>query len=339
MHRNMKAIIPVAGIGSRLKPHTTTQPKSLIPVAGKPILGHIMDTLIEAGIADFVFIIGHLGDKIEQYISDHYTGVNSSFVIQTLGKGTGHAIWLARNEVKDDEPVLIVLGDTIFETDLKAVIAQPVSSLGVKKVEDPRQFGVAELNEEGTIRRLVEKPAIPKSNLALVGLYFIRETGILKECLEYNITHDIRTQNEFHLTDALQCMMEKGVNLRTFAVENWFDCGKKEIILQTNRNLLRREGLPDVPKDILKSNIIIPPVYISPSAKIENSIIGPDVSIGEHAAIFRSVVKNSIIGQNAQIQTAILENSLIGSDASLTGAVQSMNIGDGAEMNLGGENT
>jgi glucose-1-phosphate thymidylyltransferase len=338
VHRNMKAIIPVAGIGSRLKPHTTTQPKSLIPVAGKPILGHIMDTLIEAGISDFVFIIGHLGDKIEQYISEHYTGVNSTFVIQTLGKGTGHAIWLARNEIQDDEPVLIVLGDTIFETDLRSVLAQQVSSLGVKKVEDPRQFGVAELNEEGSIRRLVEKPAIPKSNLALVGLYYIHETALLKECLEYNITNDIRTQNEFHLTDALQCMMEKGVALRTFAVENWFDCGKKEIILQTNRNLLRREGLPDVPDELFKSNIIIPPVYISPSAKIENSIIGPDVSIGEHADISRSVVKNSIIGQNAQIQTAILENSLIGSDASLTGAVQSMNIGDGAEMNLGGEN-
>jgi len=118
----MKAIIPVAGIGSRLKPHTTTQPKSLIPVAGKPILGHIMDTLIEAGITEFVFIIGRLGDKIEHYISEHYSAVKSTFVIQTLGKGTGHAIWLARNDIQDDEPVLIVLGDTIFETDLKAVI-------------------------------------------------------------------------------------------------------------------------------------------------------------------------------------------------------------------------
>ena len=332
----MKAIIPVAGIGSRLKPHTTTQPKSLIPVAGKPILGHIMDTLIEAGISEFVFIIGHLGDKIEQFIADHYGGYSATFVIQTLGKGTGHAIWLARNEVQDYEPVLIVLGDTIFETDLKSVLAQSVSSLGVKKVEDPRKFGVAELNEDGSIRRLVEKPAIPKSNLALVGLYFIRETAMLKECLEYNITHDIRTQNEFHLTDALQCMLEKGVALRTFAVEDWFDCGKKEIILQTNRNLLRRQGHPVVPDEILKNNIIIPPVFISASAKIENSIIGPDVSIGEHADISRSVVKNIIIGQNAQIQTAILENSLIGSYASLTGAVQSMNIGDGAEMNLGG---
>jgi glucose-1-phosphate thymidylyltransferase len=258
-------------------------------------------------------------------------------VIQTLGKGTGHAIWLARETFSDDEPILIVLGDTIFEADLKSVFNAGVSSLGVKKVEDPRQFGVAELEDDGSIRRLVEKPSIPKSNLALVGLYYIRESGTLKQCLEYNIENEIRTQNEFHLTDALQCMMEKGAKITTFSVENWFDCGKKEIILQTNKNLLRHDGISPVSEQLKQSNIIVPPVYIAPTARIENSIIGPDVSVGEHAFISRSIVKNSIIGQNAQLQSAILENSLIGSDSSLTGAVQSMNIGDGAEMNLGGE--
>ena len=319
-----------------MRAHTTTQPKSLIPVAGKPILGHIVDTLRAAGINDFVFIIGYLGDKIEQYITTQYSDCNSTFVIQTLGKGTGHAIWLARHVLEDDEPILIVLGDTIFEADLAKVMAGGVSSLGVKKVEDPRQFGVAELNEDGSIRKLVEKPSIPKSNLALVGLYYVQETKILKECLDYNIEHEIRTQNEFHLTDALQCMMEKGVRIGTFSVENWFDCGKKDIILQTNRNLLRRDGLPPIPEALLKNNIILPPVYIAPNVRIENSIIGPDVSIGENAVILRSMVKNSIIGQHAQLQTAILDNSLIGSDAVVTGPSQSLNIGDGAEMNLGG---
>lgn len=319
-----------------MRAHTTTQPKSLIPVAGKPILGHIVDTLRASGINDFVFIIGYLGDKIEQYITTQYSDCNSTFVIQTLGKGTGHAIWLARHVLEDDEPILIVLGDTIFEADLAKVMAGGVSSLGVKKVEDPRQFGVAELNEDGSIRKLVEKPSIPKSNLALVGLYYVQETKILKECLDYNIEHEIRTQNEFHLTDALQCMMEKGVRIGTFSVENWFDCGKKDIILQTNRNLLRRDGLPPIPEALLKNNIILPPVYIAPNVRIENSIIGPDVSIGENAVILRSMVKNSIIGQHAQLQTAILDNSLIGSDAVVTGPSQSLNIGDGAEMNLGG---
>lgn len=331
----MKAIIPVAGIGSRLKPHTHTQPKSLIPVAGKPILGHIIDSLKKGGVNEFIFIIGYLGDKIEQYVSQHYKDYKSTFVIQTLGKGIGHAIWLARDQFADDEPVLIVLGDTIFEADLKKVIAGGESALGVKKVEDPRQFGVAELDDEGYITHLIEKPSIPRSNLALVGLYFIRETKVLRECLEFNIENEIRTQNEFHLTDALQAMISKGVKLRTFQVESWFDCGKKDVILQTNRNLLKAADGKNIPDFARQGNIIVPPVYISPRAKIENSIIGPDVSVGDDAVISRSVVKNSIIGQHAEIRSAILENSLIGSDSVLTGPVHSLNIGDSTEINLG----
>jgi len=330
----MRAIIPVAGIGSRLKPHTQTQPKSLIPVAGKPILGHIVDNLVNAGVNDFVFIIGYLGDRIEQYLTEHYTDCKMSFVMQTVGRGIGHAIWLAREEVDPTEPVLIVLGDTIFEADLKTVVETNVSSLGVKKVDDPRLFGVAELNNDGHISKLIEKPKIPHSNLALVGLYYIKETAMLFECLEYHIQNDIRTNNEFHLTDALQCMIEKGANMRTFGVSTWFDCGKKEVILQTNRNLLKRLEIKDFSYLTKLGNIIVPPVHISPTAKIENSIIGPDVSIGDGAYITRSIVKNSIIGMNASLQNAIIENSLIGSDSSLVGAVQSLNIGDSAEINL-----
>ncbi len=330
----MRAIIPVAGIGSRLKPHTQTQPKSLIPVAGKPILGHIVDNLVNAGITDFVFIIGYLGDRIEQYLTEHYANCKLTFVMQTVGRGIGHAVWLAREEVDSSEPVLIVLGDTIFEADLKAVVDNNSSSLGVKKVDDPRLFGVAELNGEGKITKLIEKPNIPHSNLALVGLYYIKETALLFECLEYHIQNDIRTNNEFHLTDALQCMIEKGAQMRTFGVSTWFDCGKKDVILQTNRNLLKRLENNDFTHLTKLGNIIVPPVHISSSAKIENSIIGPDVSIGDGAYISRSIVKNSIIGMNASLQNAIIENSLIGSDASLVGAVHSLNIGDSAEINL-----
>ncbi len=330
----MKAIIPVAGIGSRLKPHTHTQPKSLIPVAGKPILGHIMDSLKQAGVNEFVFIIGYLGDKIEQYISQNHKDCKSTFVIQTLGKGIGHAIWLAKNEFADNEPILIVLGDTIFEANLAKVLKSNNSSLGVKKVEDPRLFGVAELDENGKITHLAEKPSIPKSNLALVGLYYILESKILKDCLAFNIENEIKTQNEFHLTDALQCMIDKGVNFETFQVESWFDCGKREVILQTNRNLLKNQVAAKLPDHILNGNIIVPPVYISPRAKIQNSIIGPDVSIGDDAIISRCIVKNSIIGQHAELHSAILENSLIGSDSTLIGAVHSLNIGDSAEINL-----
>lgn len=330
----MKAIIPVAGIGSRLKPHTQTQPKSLIPVAGKPILGHIMDNLVAAGIDEFVFIIGYLGDKIEQFLTENYAQVKLSFVMQTVGKGIGHAIWLAKNEINVEEPVFIVLGDTIFEADLKEVFASENSRLGVKKVEDPRLFGVAEVEGDGRIKKLIEKPKIPHSNLALVGLYYIKETADLMQCLEYNIQNDIRNNNEFHLTDALECMIQKGVRMETFPVSTWFDCGKKDIILQTNKTLLKRGELGNHKKFTDQGNIIVPPVYIAESAQIENSIIGPDVSVGADAVISQSIVKNSIIGQGASLKHAIIENSLIGSDASLSGAVHSLNIGDSAEINL-----
>ncbi len=330
----MKAVIPVAGIGSRLKPHTQTQPKSLIPVAGKPILGHIMDNLVRAGVDKFVFVIGYLGDRIEQYLTENYGNFKLEFVIQTVGKGSGHAIWLAKDHIQSDEPLLIVLGDTIFEADLSAVFQSPVSALGVKKVEDPRMFGVAEVDGKNTIKKLVEKPNIPHSNLALVGIYFIRETNIFLECLDYNIQNGIKNNNEFHLTDALQCMVQKGVELTTFQVSTWFDCGKRDIILQTNRTLLKRKEQECYAQLIKAGNIIVPPVYISPTAKIENSIIGPDVSIGMEAVISRSIVKNTIIGPGASLQNAIIEDSLIGSDALLVGAVHSLNIGDSAEINL-----
>jgi glucose-1-phosphate thymidylyltransferase len=330
----MKAVIPVAGIGSRLKPHTQTQPKSLIPVAGKPILGHIMDHLVDAGVTEFVFIIGYLGDRIEQFLTEHYKKYHLQFVIQTVGRGIGHAVWLAKEHFEGPEPILIVLGDTIFDADLKTVFASETSLLGVKKVDDPRLFGVAELEPDGRIRKLVEKPNIPHSNLALVGLYFIKETATLFECLEYNITHDVKHRNEFNLTDALFCMIEKGIRMETFPVNSWFDCGKREIILQTNKQLLkaREQGDHKMWRD--KGNIIVPPVYIAPTAHIEYSIIGPDVSIGDDAHITRSIISNSIIGLGASLNNVTIENSLIGSDATLSGAVHSLNIGDSAEIHL-----
>lgn len=330
----MKAVIPVAGIGSRLKPHTHTQPKSLIPVAGKPILGHIMDRLTKAGIRDFILIIGYMGDKIEQYISREYPDCRCTFVIQTLGKGTGHAIWLAREFIEPDEELFIVLGDTIFEADLSTVLQSECSTLGVKKVEDPRFFGVAEVSDDNYITKLVEKPKIPKSNLALVGLYKIKESRALLECIQYLIDNEIRTQNEFHLTDALMCMISRGIKIRTFPVEQWFDCGKKDIILQTNRMLLDRMDGSKLNSPPFSGTIIVEPVFIGKNVQIKDSIIGPHVSIGDDAIISRSIIRNSIIGPYAELLNAIMEDSLVGSDATLVGTVQSLNLGDSAEIKL-----
>jgi glucose-1-phosphate thymidylyltransferase len=329
----MKAVIPVAGIGTRLRPHTHTQPKSLIPVAGKPILAHIVDQLVNGGIKDFVFIIGYLGDKVHDYITNNYPNIRSTFVMQTSGKGTGHAIWLAKDAINND-PILIVFGDTICEVDWKEIILSERSLLGVKKVEDPRQFGVAETDKEGKIQRLIEKPAIPKSNLALVGIYKIIETKELMDCLKNIIENNIKSQNEFHLTDAMMCMVSNGVHLYPYNVNAWFDCGKKEILLQTNQLLLKRGGFEKVDPKLTENCIIIPPVFIDKGCKISNSIIGPNVSIGENAHIDSSIIKESIIGPFAELNHAVLSSSLIGNDASLHGTVHSLNLGDSAEINF-----
>lgn len=330
----MKAIIPVAGIGTRLRPHTHTQPKALIPVAGKPILAHIVDTLIEAGYNEFIYIIGYMGDKIENYISTQYPGVTNHFVIQTTGKGVGYAIWLAKEHILDDEELLIVFGDTIFDVNLQEVKALPHSALGLKKVDDPRAFGVAELDEQGFIRKVVEKPSIPKSNLALVGIYKIKESTALKEALDYNISNNIRTQNEFNLTDAIMRMINSGLRFRGFIVDNWFDCGKKDILLETNSMLLKRLG-PKQDFSKYENTVIIPPVHISENCKISNSIIGPDVSIGDDTIVNYSIIKNSIIGPYSHLENAILQDSLIGNDAVYKGMIQSLNLGDSTEINFG----
>lgn len=329
----MKAIIPVAGIGTRLRPHTHTQPKALIPIAGKPILGHIIENLIKAGIKEYVFVIGYMGDKVEQFISQTYPDIKASFVIQTTGKGTGYAIWLTKDLIHEDE-LLIVLGDTIADVDINELLAADETTLCVKKVDDPRMFGVAELNDDRTIKKLIEKPAIPKSNLALVGIYRIKETKALFDAIAYNIENKVTTQNEYHLTDALMRMISQGVVMKTKDVDNWFDCGKKEILLDTNATLLKRLNY-DVTKYKFENTIIIPPVFIGENCRIANSIIGPNVSVGDNALLNYAIVKDSIIGPYAQLDYAILDRSIIGNDALLKGMKQSLNIGDSTEINFG----
>ncbi|MCF8428452.1 MAG: NTP transferase domain-containing protein [Bacteroidia bacterium] len=330
----MKAIIPVAGIGTRLRPHTHTQPKALIPIAGKPILAHITESLIDAGILDFVFVIGYLGDKIEHYILTHYPNINAQFVIQTTGKGVGHAIWLARECVKPEEEILIVFGDTIVDADLKEICAKEGNWLGIKKVEDPRLFGVAEVDSSGTIIRVIEKPAIPKSNMALVGVFKIKDSAKLLEELDTNLAKKLKTHGEFTLTDAISQMINLGFTFHSFGVDNWFDCGKKEILLETNSLLLKRLNY-DTSQYHFDNTIIIPPVFIGEGCKISNSIIGPNVSVGEHAILNYATLNDSIIGPYAQIEYAILHRSLIGNDAFLKGMSQSLNIGDSTEINFG----
>ncbi len=331
----MKAIIPVAGAGTKLRPHTYTQPKALIPIAGKTILSFIVDQLQEAGIKEFIFIVGYLGEKINDYVKSTYPHLTTHFVYQNERQGTGHAIKLTKDIVGKDE-VIVVLGDTICEYDVKEIVNSPYSMLGVKKVDDPRNFGVAEINDEGFVEHVVEKPAIPKSNMALVGIYKLKETKTLFSCLNKIFSDEIKTNGEYNLTDALECMILQGAKFKSFKVKNWFDCGKKETLLESNATLLKKFGGNVNPvKHGYENTIIIPPVSIAPGCIIKNAIIGPHVAIGSNTTVQFSLVKDSIIGSYTNLYEVVLDNSLIGSDADVKGLSRSLNIGDNTEIDFG----
>jgi glucose-1-phosphate thymidylyltransferase len=331
----MKAIIPVAGAGTKLRPHTYTQPKALIPLAGKTILSIIVDQLHEAGIKDFIFIIGYLGEKIQDYVEKKYPDLNCHFVQQNERFGIGHAINLTREIVGTDE-VMIVLGDTIADYNVKEIIDSPVSMLGIKKVDDPRDFGVAEIEEDGSVSRVVEKPSIPKSNMALVGVYKIKETGFMFSCLENLMGTHTQGYEEFSLTEALECMMQRGATFKSFKVTNWFDCGKKETLLLSNATLLKKFGGDVSAEHNFENTIIIPPVSIAEGCDIKNSVIGPNVTIGENTSINYTIMKDSIIGSFSKLYEVVLNNSLIGSDAEIKGESRNLNIGDNTAIDLGG---
>ena len=330
----MKAIIPVAGAGTKLRPHTYTQPKALIPLAGKNILSIIIDQLLEAGIEEFILVVGYLGDKIQDYVKLNSPHLQFHFVQQNERKGLGHAIFLTKDIVQDDA-VFIVLGDTICEYEVKAFLDQEGSVLGLKKVDDPRLFGVAEINEKGLITHVVEKPQIPKSNMALVGLYKILETNLLYDCLENNLKIGLKSNDEFSLTDALECMIKGGANFTSFKVQNWFDCGRKENILESNATMLKKFGGVISEEHDFENVIIIPPVSIAMGSVIKNSIIGPNVAIGEQTVISYSIVRDSIIGSFSKLYDVVLNASLIGSDTEIKGETRTLNIGDNTEIDLG----
>lgn len=332
----MKAIIPVAGIGTRLRPHTHTQPKALVPVAGKPILAHIIDTLIEGGIKDFVFIIGYLGSKVENYINLNYKNadINIHFVVQEPREGISHAIYAAKDHVLGQKGILIVLGDSIIKLNFRELFNAKYTTLGIKKVDVPGRFGVAELDKDNMVKRLIEKPKIPKSNLALVGIYKINNPQLLIEAIEYLLENNIKTYGEYQLTDALMYMIEKGEDMTVIGVDNWYDCGKKESLLEANAILLGTPQFQRSTENNFPETIIVPPVSIGKNCRISGSIIGPNVAIGDNSIISYSIVKNTIVGSYSEIQSAVLNNSIIGNDSCLYGISHSLNIGDNTEINF-----
>lgn len=324
----MRAIIPVAGLGSRLRPHTYTLPKVLLSVAGKPILAHIIDKIVKEGISSATIVVGHMGEMIREYLSVHYPDFPIDYVEQEEHLGLGHAIYISSHTITS-EPVLIILGDTIFDVDLTPVLNGDCSALGVKEVEDPRRFGVAE-TRDGYIVRLVEKPENPVSRLAVVGLYYIRNTALLVSTLRELVEKNIRTKNEYQLTDALQMMLDRGEKMKPFTVDGWYDCGKPETLLSTNKALLEHrahsESIPGV--------VLVDPVFVSPSAKLSSCVIGPFTTVGNDAVISESIIRNSIISEGARVHRAMLDNSIVGNGSVVKGNYKRINVGGSSEIDF-----
>jgi glucose-1-phosphate thymidylyltransferase len=328
----MKIVIPTAGYGTRLRPHTWSKPKPLISVAGKPVLGHVLDMFVELPeIDDVVFIVGYLGDQIEAYVKSAYPKMPARYIEQKELIGQSHAIWLAREALSG--PLLIAFVDTIIEADLASLLKDPADAVGfVKEVPDPRRFGVAELDEDGWVRQLIEKPTEMENNLAVVGFYYFNKAEDLVAAIEEQMARKTALKGEYFLADAINIMLETGLKMRVTRIEEWHDCGKPDALLETNRYLLS-QGRDNSSEAADREDVVIKaPVYVDPSAEIHDSVIGPNVTIGPGCVIQRSLIENSIVDANSHIYNSSLSESLIGRDARLVGRHRSLNIGDSAEI-------
>ena len=324
----MQVIIPVAGKGTRLKPHTNTKAKPLISVAGKPVLAHILDGIKnKKSISEVIFITGHLGSQIEQYVKKNYS-FKVRFIEQAELNGQASAVKLAEKFIKED--VIIWFVDTISDADIdKLTGIKEDGAIYVKQVADPRRFGQVQADSSNVVLKIAEKADPPISNLVNIGLYYVKNYRLMFSCINELMQKKRMTKGEYFLMDAFQMMIEKGAKFRSLQVKVWEDCGTPEALLQTNRYFLQLNN-NRAPKTV--NSIIIPPVYIEKNAKIENSIIGPFVSIASNATVRNSIIKDSIINENAYIENSLLNNSLIGDNSLFKGQFKKLNIGDSSEL-------
>jgi glucose-1-phosphate thymidylyltransferase len=332
----LKIVIPMGGLGSRLRPHTWSKPKQLINVAGKSVLDHVLDTfntLPNLENAELVAVVGYLGDQIEAHIRENYPNLKSHFVVQDDPLGQSHAIYLAKEYLTG--PMLIIFGDTLIETDLSFLQQETADAVAwVKAVPDPRRFGVAEVGPDGIVHRLVEKPKDLDNNLVLVGCYYFRNAVDLITAIEEQMERQIQLKGEFYLADAVNIFLAHGAQMRIQQVDIWLDTGTPDALLETNKYLLEH-GRQNSSENIEHPGIgIVPPVFIHPTAQVRNSVIGPNTSIGAHCIVEGSVVRNSILEDGAHLIDMNLENSLIGRKAMIHGRPRVVNAGDHTELSL-----
>ncbi|MCH7891290.1 MAG: NTP transferase domain-containing protein [Gemmatimonadetes bacterium] len=329
----MKAIIPLAGKGTRLRPHTHTTPKPLIRVAGRPVMSYILDDLAELGVDEIVFVVGYLREVIESYVADVYPNITAHYVVQEVQDGTAGAVSLAEPFV--DEDVLILFVDTLFDADLGLVRGVAETTGGIiwaKEVEDYQRYGVILTDDEGHMVRIVEKPSEPISKLANIGLYYIKDWQLLFEGIHHTLDSPPGPSGEFYLTDAFQYMVDHGSKIQVAPVAGWYDCGKPETLLETNRHLLLegRSGIAD--SATLEDSTVNDPVRVEEGAVVRNSVLGPNVTVEAGARVENSTVADTILGSGSTVIDSTLQGSLVGSESRVTAYRGRLSIGDHSEV-------
>jgi glucose-1-phosphate thymidylyltransferase len=327
----MKVIIPLAGKGTRLRPHTHLTPKPMLKVAGKPVISYLLDDLKAlGGIEQIIYITGHLKEKVEEYARTEYD-FPAVFVEQKVQNGTATAVDLARPYV--DQPVLIIFVDTIFDADLSLVQHTDADGIiWVKEVEDYQRFGVVVTDANGYMTKIVEKPSTPISKRANIGLYYIRNWKLLYEGISH-VMKQPANKGEYYLTDAFQYMIDKGARIKVVDVEGWYDAGKLDTLLDTNRAMLER-GRARKPATVPKGSKIIDPVYLEEGVVLTDATVGPNVSIHAGAVIERSTLRDTIVGSRSRISDCTLSGSLIGDEVVLEGVKGEVTIGDQSEVHV-----
>jgi len=338
MAETLKIVIPMAGWGTRMRPHTWSKPKPLVNVAGKTSFEHLMDlfdTLPDPKRTEFIFIVGpYLGEtQIPAFVKEHYPEITAHYVVQGEMKGQSHALYLARQYLTG--PMVMIFSDTLIETDFSFLDREKSNGVAwVKAVPDPRRFGVAEVNEEGWIKRLIEKPQSLENNLAVVGCYYFKSSEDLMAAIEEQMQRNVQLKNEFFLVDAINILLEHGALMRVEHVDTWLDTGTIDATLETNAFLLGRMDRQPEERQNVK---VIPPVFIHPTAEVSEAVIGPNVSIGPNCKINQAVIQDSVIEKGTRITRAALTHSLIGSNCVVAGqpnkeAASTLNIGDNSEV-------
>jgi glucose-1-phosphate thymidylyltransferase len=312
----MKAIIPVAGKGTRLWPHTLTTPKPLLKVGGRPVMSYILDDLRDLGVQEIVFVVGYLRDVVRAYIEEEYPDFTARFVVQEVQDGTAGAIQLAEPYIDDE--VLIVFVDTLFDADLS--LAQRLSDdwagvIWAKEVEDYQRFGVILTDEAGAMTKIVEKPTEPVSKLANIGLYHIRDWRLLFEGIHHVLGSDPGPAGEYFLTDAFQYMVDKGARIRTAPVGGWYDCGKTETLLETNRHLVETSRRDVAPSAIVEASEVDKAVRVEAGASVVSSVLGSNVTVEQGAIVDHSSLRDCVVGANAVIRGCNLHDSIIGANS------------------------